>query len=141
MKTSNDEFTISYGLSVDDRKRMLAVIQSISKRRLARAAHISTRTIPSSLAEASEMPDMQLRAIFAQASSLVGEQRKICKDDESMMQWLIRQVGERGLKAVAESLAYDAANLAKVIVGKRKFSRQFRKRVGNQMAVKGNGSV
>jgi hypothetical protein len=35
--SADDEFTVSYGISVADRKRMLAVIKSVSKRQLARS--------------------------------------------------------------------------------------------------------
>jgi hypothetical protein len=59
---ADDEFTV--GISVDDRKRMLAVIRSAPKRQLARAVHVSSRTIPSSVAEANEMTDQDLRRIF-----------------------------------------------------------------------------
>jgi hypothetical protein len=131
---ADDEYRVSYGISVADRQQMLTVIQSVSKRRLARAAHVSTRTIPSSLAAANEMPDKDLRRIFAEASALVEEKQKISGADEVLLRWLIRQVDERGLKNVAELLAYDAANLAKVVAGKRRFSRELRKGIGEQMA-------
>ena len=45
--TADSEFTVSYGVSETDRSIMLAAIRSVSKRRLARAAKVSTRTIPS----------------------------------------------------------------------------------------------
>jgi hypothetical protein len=70
---ADDEFTVSYGLSLDDRKRMFDVITSVSKRELARAAHVSTQTIPASLAAANELPDKKLRHIFAEASALAEE--------------------------------------------------------------------
>jgi hypothetical protein len=124
-----DEFTVSYGISVADREQMLAMIQSVSKRQLARAAHVSIRTIPSSLADANEMPDKELRRILVEASALAEEKRKISDADEALLRWLVRQVGERGLKKVAELLAYDAANLAKVVAGRRQLSGELRKRI------------
>ncbi len=39
--SADDEFTVSYGVSGADRQQMLTVIQSVSKRQLARAAHVS----------------------------------------------------------------------------------------------------
>ena len=135
---ADDEFTVSYGLSVGDRKQMMAVIQSVSKTRLHRAAHVSIRTIPTSLAEANEMPDKELQRIFAEASALAEEKRKTAELDEALLQWLVQQVSERGLKAVAELLDYDAANLAKVVAGKRKISRELRMLIVDQRGVKEN---
>jgi hypothetical protein len=131
--SADDEFTLSYGISVDDREQMLAVIQAVSKRQLARAAHVSTRTIPASMAEVSEMPDKELRRIYAEASALAVENRKIAEADELIMKWLSRQVNECGLKIVAEMLEYDAANLAKAVVGKRGLSRKLRQQIDERM--------
>jgi hypothetical protein len=108
---ADDEFTVSYGLSVDDRNRMLAVIRSVPKRQLASAAKMSTRTIPTTPAAANEMPDAQLRRIFTEASLLADEQRKLRDSDELMLQWLGQQVNQSGLKTMAELLEYDAATL------------------------------
>ena len=41
-----------------------------------------------------------------------------------MVRWLVRQVDQHGLKETAELLEYDPANLAKVVAGKRKISRE-----------------
>jgi hypothetical protein len=108
---------------------MLAVIQSVSKRQLARAAHVATRTIPASVAAANEMPDQDLRRIFVEASALAEEKRKFAGSDEVLVRWLVQQVIERGLKDVAELLAYDGPNLAKVVARKRRISRELRKRI------------
>jgi hypothetical protein len=111
--SADDEFTVSYGLSADDRKRMLSVIHSVPKRQLSSAARVSTRTIPTTRAAANEMPDGKLRRLFEVASSLADAKQKIRSYDESMMQWLAQQVAERGTKAIAETLGYDEANLAR----------------------------
>ncbi len=99
---------------------------------------MSTRTIPSSLADANEMPDKELRGVFAEASALLEEQRRKCESDEPMLRWLVQQMGERGLKETAELLGYDAANLAKVVAGRRKLSRTLRSRVGERLAPEGS---
>ena len=103
---------MSYGLSVDDRKRMLAVIQEVSKAQLSLAANVSIRTIPSSLAAVNDMSDKELQRIFAEASALAEETRKAAETDEALLRWLVQQVNGRGLKVMAEALDYDAANLA-----------------------------
>jgi hypothetical protein len=113
---------------------MFAVIQSVSKTRLHRAAHVSFRTIPSSLAAANDLPDKELRRIFAEASVLAEEERKMAETDEALHRWLIQQIGEHTLKVMAELLDYNAANLAKVVVGKRGISKKLRNRIGERMA-------
>jgi hypothetical protein len=57
------------------------------------------------------------------------------------MRWLVQQVDARGATVIAGLLGYDEANLAKVIKGKRRFSVELRKRIGEKMMVKGTGSV
>jgi hypothetical protein len=52
------------------------------------------------------------------------------------MRWLIQQLDERGANAMAGLLRYDAANLAKVVAGKRGLSRELRNRVSEQMTGK-----
>ena len=126
---AEDEFTVSYGVSETDRENMLAVIQSVSKRKLERAAHVSTRSIPSSPDEANEMSEKEFRRIFSEASALAEERRKLAERDELLLRWLVTQVNERGLKSMAELLNHDAANLAKVVAGKRKISKELRRSV------------
>jgi hypothetical protein len=46
------------------------------------------------------------------------------------MRWIIQEVEQRGAKTTAELIDYAAANLAKVITGKRKLSKQLRNRIG-----------
>lgn len=105
---------------------MVDVIRSVSKRQLRFAAKVSTRTIPTTLAAANEMPDAKLRWLFGAASSLVDEKRKTRRSDELLVRWLAQQVAERGAKAMGELLGYDAATIAKVVGGKRKISKELR---------------
>jgi len=126
---AEDEFTVSYGVPETDRENMLTVIQSVSKRKLERAAHVSTRSIPLSPDEANEMSEKEFRRIFSEASALAEERRKLAERDELLLRWLVTQVNERGLKSMAELLNHDAANLAKVVAGKRKISKELRRSV------------
>ena len=100
---ADDDFTACYGLSVDDRKRMLAVIRSAPKRQLASAAKVSTRTIPATLAAANEMSDAKLRQLFEAAASPVDEKQKAHSSDEETMVWLTGLVKERRVKQLAEN--------------------------------------
>jgi hypothetical protein len=74
--SADNEFTVSYGVSEPDRAVMLAVIQSVSKRRLAPAAKVSTRSVPSDKAAANEMPAKEFRRLFDIASALVVNDRE-----------------------------------------------------------------
>ena len=55
---------------------MLAVIQSVSKRCLARAAKVSTRSIPSDEAAADAMSVKEFRRLFDVASALAADDRE-----------------------------------------------------------------
>jgi hypothetical protein len=132
--TADAEFTVSYGVSAVDRLTMLAVIQSISKRRLARAAKVSTRTIPSAETAASNMPVKEFRRLFDAASALETDDRGREVSDQVLVQWISEEVRKRGLTATAEMLGYDAANLAKVLAGKRALPAKLRKRVSELIA-------
>src|SRR5208337_4377654 len=102
-------FCSSYGVSAIDRQTMLAVIQSVSKRQLARAAKVSTRTIPSTEAAASKLPVKEFRRLFDVASALAAEDREREVSDQVLVQWISEQARKRGLTATAEMLDYDAA--------------------------------
>ncbi|HTR14232.1 MAG TPA: hypothetical protein VMI72_13515, partial [Roseiarcus sp.] len=127
--SADNEFTISYGVSEIDRVPMLGVIRSVSKRRLARAAKVSTRSIPSEEEAAKKLSDTELRGLFEAASALAVEERKQGESDKGLLDWLAGQVEQRGLTAVAKELEYDPANLAKVVAGKRKLSEGLRRRL------------
>ena len=127
--TADNEFTVSYGVSETDRQTMLAVIHSISKRRLARAAKVSTRSIPSDEAAAAAMLMKEFRRLFDVASALAAEDRERQVSDQALVQRISEQVARRGLTATAAMLDYDAANLSKVLAGKRVPPAKLRKRV------------
>jgi hypothetical protein len=124
--TADNEFTVSYGVSEIDRQTMLAVVRSISKRRLARAAKVSTRSIPSDDQSDSGISDGDVRRLFEVASTLADEDRKQESSDKELVRWIADQVGQRGLTATAEALGYDVANLAKVVSGQRRLSGYLR---------------
>jgi hypothetical protein len=131
--SADNEFTVSYGVSELDRAVMLAVIQSVSKRRLAPAANVSTRSVPSDEAAADEMLAKEFRRLFDVASALAADDREREESDRILVSWIAEKVEQRGLTAVAELLDYDVANLAKVLAGKRALPARLRKRV-NEIA-------
>jgi hypothetical protein len=126
--TADNEFTVSYGVSAAHRSTMLAVILSVSQRRLARAAKVSTRSIPGDEAAANEMPVKEFRRLFDVASGLATEDRMTRESDGLLIGLIVELVRRRGLTAAAEYLSYDPANLAKWLAGKRRFPTAFRGR-------------
>ena len=132
--TADNEFTVSYGVSTVDRQTILTVIQSVSKRRLARAAKVSTRSIPSDESAAGDMSAEEFMRLFDLASALATEDRETRVSDQVLIQWISEQVRERGLTATAEMVGYDAANLSKVLAGNRALPPRLRKRVGELIA-------
>ena len=118
-----------------------SVLNQKLKQKLASVAKVSTRTIPTTLAAANEMPDTKLRRLFEVASSLIEEKQQTHDSDESMVRWLAQRVRESDAKVMAELLNYDAANLPKVVAGKRRLSRELRKRIIERMTVEENGFV
>ncbi len=135
--TADSEFTVSYGVSETDRSKMLSVIRSVSKRRLARAARVSTRTIPLDEPVASEMPVKEFRRLFDVASSLAADDRERKFSDQVLVQWISEQIERCGVTATAKRLDYDAANLSKVVSGKRALPSRLRKRVGELLNTDG----
>ena len=74
------------------------------------------------------MSAKEFRRLFDLASALATEDRETTVSDQVLIQWISEQVRERGLTATAEMLDYDAANLSKVLAGKRTLPARLRKR-------------
>jgi hypothetical protein len=127
--TADNEFTVTYGVSEVDRATMLAVIQSVSKRRLARAAKVSTRSIPWDEGSASGMSDVAVRNLFEEASALMEEGKRRQTADKDLINLLARRVAQFGLKRAAAELGYDPSNLLKILDGRRLVSGGLRRRL------------
>jgi hypothetical protein len=71
----------------------------------------------------------EFRRLFDVASALAAEDRERKVSNQVLVQWITVQVQKRGLTATSEMLDYDAANLVKVLAGKRALPPRLRKRV------------
>jgi hypothetical protein len=80
------------------------------------------------------MPAKELRRLFDVASTLAAEDREREDSDKVLVQWISKQVERRGLIATAKMLQYDAANLAKVLVGKRTLPGRLRRRASELLS-------
>ena len=76
----------------------------------------------------------EFRSLFDVAASLRENDRGRQVADQVLVQWISKQVELRGLTATAELLGYDAANLSKVLAGKRAVPARLRKRVNELIA-------
>jgi hypothetical protein len=84
-------------------------------------------------ATAGAMLGKEFRRLFGIASSLRDNDRERQVSDQVLVQWISKQVELRGLTAAAKLLDYDAANLAKVLAGRRAPPARIRKRVNESI--------
>ena len=76
----------------------------------------------------------KFRRLFDVASSLRDDDSDRKASDPVLGQWISEQVRGRGLTQTAEMLEFDAANLAKVLAGKRALPARLCKRVSELIA-------
>ena len=120
--TEDEDTVLIYPSSSLDRDRMIERIKSLGKRELMREARIAMRTIDAARA-GKDLADEDLKRM-ADAAERIAKRRK-ARDEgvAAAVAWLKVKREEIGLVALAKVLDADAANLAKVIEGKRRPSR------------------
>ena len=124
---AEDEATVlTYPSSSFDRKRMVALIKSVVKqklkRELMREAGIAMRTIDA-VRDGQDVADEDLKRMAAAAERIENRKKKREEQQAGAVAWLKAKREEIGLTALATMLGVDAANLGKVIEGKRNPSR------------------
>jgi hypothetical protein len=101
---------------------MTVLIKSVGKRELMREAGIAMRTIDA-VWDGAEVADGDLKRM-ADAAERIAQQRRALNDEvAAAVAGLKAKRDEIGLAALAKLLEMDAANLGKVIEGKRKLSK------------------
>lgn len=118
-RTEGQDTVLTYPPSSFDRDRMITVIKSVGKRQLMREARIAMRTIDAVWA-AEGVTDADLKRMADAAQRIVSRKRKREDDQEAAVAWLKAKRDEMGLTGLAKMLGVNAANLAKVIDGRRK---------------------
>jgi hypothetical protein len=113
-----------------DRDRMIELIMSVGKRELKREAQIAMRTMDAAWA-GKDVEDEDLKRMAVAAERIANRLRKRNDECASAISWLRAQRDEIGLVALAKMLDADAANLGKVIEGKRKPSRALQTKVAD----------
>jgi hypothetical protein len=117
--TEGQDTVLTYPSSPFDRERMIAAITSVGKRELMREARIAMRTIDAAW-EGRPVDDRDLKLMSDAAGSIQSQHDKRQKELRSAIEWLTAKRNWMGLAMLAKMLGVDAANLGKVIEGKRK---------------------
>jgi hypothetical protein len=113
---------LTYPPSFFDRDRMIGLVKSIGKRELMRETRIAMRTIDA-LWVGHEIGDEDLKRMADAAERLAIKRRKNDDEKKEVVALLSARCKDLGLTAMAKLLGVDAANLAKVIAGKRPASQ------------------
>ena len=121
--TEDRDTVLIYPSSSIDREHMIALIKSVGKRELMREVRIAMRTIDGAWV-GGDVADDDLKRM-ADAAERIDRQRGA--EDQGLaaaVAWLKAKRIAMGLVALANLLVIDAANLAKVIEGKRRAMRE-----------------
>jgi hypothetical protein len=116
---------------------MIALIKSVGKRELMKEARIAMRTIDA-VWGGEEVADENLKRMADAAERIKSHREKREDERKAAVAWLKAKREELGLTALAKMLGLDAANLGKVIEGKRKPSTV---RLTKIMASRGQSSL
>jgi hypothetical protein len=121
-RTEDQDTVLTYPSSSFDRGRMVERIKSVGKRELKREARIAMRTVDAVWAGV-DLADADLKRV-ADAAERIEKGRKAYNDEvATAVAWLKAKRDEMGLTALAQMLGLDAANLGKVIEGRRRPSK------------------
>ena len=127
-RTGDQDTVLTYPSSSFDRERMIALIKSVGKRELKREAHIAMRTVDA-VWESQKVADNDLKRMADAAHRIVSRKQKREDEQAGAVAWLKTKHEEIGLTALVKMLGVDAANLGKVIEGKRKPSNALLKKI------------
>ena len=117
-RTEDRDAILTYPASSLDREYMVALIKSVGKRELVREARIAMRTIDAAWSGGA-VADEDLKRMADAAERIASRLGKNQDDQAAAVAWLKAKRDEIGLTALAKMLGVDAANLGKVIVGRR----------------------
>jgi hypothetical protein len=118
-RTDGQDTLLTYPPSSFDQDRMIAAIKLVGKRDLMREASIAMRTIDA-VWEGKGIADADLKRMAVAAERIARRRKERLDEERAVVAWLKVKRDEIGLTALANMLEVDAANLTKVIEGKRK---------------------
>ena len=118
-RTEDQDTVLIYPSSSFDRERMIERIKSVGQRELMREARIAMRTIDAVWAH-QDVTDEDLKRMADAAERVASRRGKRDDEQKHAVAWVKAKREEIGLAGLAEMLGVDAANLGKVIEGKRR---------------------
>jgi hypothetical protein len=110
--------TLPYGLSPEQRTKVIAVIAAAPKRLLAKRAEVSDHTIDAAMAHT--VSDQVLQYLYEYALAIAAEEQEEVATGDETVAWLSVQATIEGKKALAARLGVDYSYLVKIIAGERK---------------------
>ena len=121
-RSEDRDTVLTYPSSSLDRERMIAAIKSVGKRALMREARIAMRTIDAAH-KGEDVADEDVKRMVDAAERLTDKLQTLQGETATAIGWLKAKRDEIGLADLAKLLGTDAANLGKMIDGRRKPSR------------------
>jgi hypothetical protein len=118
-RTEDQDTVLIYPSSSFDRDRMIERIKSAGMLEVKREARIAMRTI-NAVWKGQEVREEHLKRMADAAERITSRRRKRDDEQTAAVEWLKVKRHEIGLAPLAKMLGTDAANLGKVIEGKRK---------------------
>jgi hypothetical protein len=118
-RTEDQDTVLIYPSSLFDRDRMIERIKSAGMLEVKREARIAMRTI-NAVWKGREVREEHLKRMVDAAERITSRRRKRDDEQAAAVEWLKVKRDEIGLAPLAKMLGTDAANLGKVIEGKRK---------------------
>jgi hypothetical protein len=122
-RSEDQDTVLIYPSSWVDRERMIERIKSVGKRELMREARIAMSTIDA-VHQGQDVVDEDLKRMADAGDRIASRKQNREGENAFAVGWLKAKREEIGLTALAKMLGTDAANLGKVIEGKRKPSKE-----------------
>ena len=123
----DDESVLIYGISADEKTKMVAAIAAAPKRKLARLARMSDHTIDKVRLE--EISDDVLRRLYEAALKIEQATLGEALQRDEIIAWLNAERDKIGIAALAARLEYNGSNLRKILLGDRKLPKPLVERV------------
>ncbi len=120
---ANEGSIVTYGLTHTDRTGIAELVRLTPVRQLKAKANVSAATIARVRANDLSVPDSTLIGIMEAARQLSAQAAVKSMETDGIVSSLKAQAASMGIAAVATRLSIDRSNLAKILAGTRKPSR------------------
>jgi len=125
---ASGDSVVTYGLSEGDREAIAMLIRAAPVRQLKAMAKVSADTIARVRADDPSVPDFTLVGMAKAARQLLAKANSEALEAGDFVSRLKALAAQIGVTSVASLLSFDPSNLAKILAGTRKPSRDFLRR-------------